>query len=95
MPVTDAVVVVTVVALVVGIPLFGLTLRLAVRPLVDAYVRVREVQLGRTADIDRLSARIEHLERILVANGVDPSDADRFSPLGTHASGVVSIPERS
>lgn len=92
---TEAMVVVMVVGVVVSIPLFGLTLRFAVKPVVDAYVRVREVHAAHAADVDRLSARIEQLERILRVRGGVTEGAERIESGVGVASGSRSLLERS
>ncbi len=92
MPMMDAVVVISVVAMVVGIPLMGLTLRFSLKPVVDAYVRLREAHLGRAGDVDLLRARVVRLEAALDAArfghpGVDPIQPG--TPVGSFAEGRV------
>jgi hypothetical protein len=43
---TQAIVVVMVVGMTCGIPLLGLTLRFSLKPVVEAFIRLREAQLG-------------------------------------------------
>src|SRR5258708_6739836 len=42
MSTTEAIVTIAVVALTAGIPLMGITLRLALKPVIEAYARIRE-----------------------------------------------------
>lgn len=67
--VTEAVTTVLIVGMVLGIPLAGLTLRFSLKPLVDAFIRMREAQLGVT-DSALLRERIAYLERVLEAHGL-------------------------
>lgn len=69
MEVVEAVVIVLVVAMVVGIPVAGLTVRFSLKPLVEAFIRLREAQLG-TSDTALLRERVAHLERVLEAHGL-------------------------
>ena len=48
MDTNEAVVVIMVVGMTLGIPLLGLTLRFSLKPLVEAFIRLREAQLGST-----------------------------------------------
>jgi hypothetical protein len=69
MEITEAVVSVLVVAMVLGIPLMGLTLRFSLKPLVEAFIRLREAQLG-VSDTALLRERVAHLERVLEMHGL-------------------------
>jgi len=69
MEITEAVVSVLVVAMVLGIPLAGLTLRFSLKPLVEAFIRLREAQLG-VSDTALLRERVAHLERVLEMHGL-------------------------
>jgi hypothetical protein len=69
MELTDAVVTVLIVGMVLGIPLAGLTLRFSLKPLVEAFIRLREAQLG-VSDTALLRERVAHLERVLEAHGL-------------------------
>lgn len=69
MEMTDAVVTVLIVGMVLGIPFAGLTLRFSLKPLVEAFIRLREAQLG-ISDTALLRERVAHLERVLEAHGL-------------------------
>ena len=69
MELTEAVVTVLIVGMVLGIPFAGLTLRFSLKPLVEAFIRLREAQLGVT-DTALLRERVAHLERVLEAHGL-------------------------
>ncbi|MCP3139523.1 hypothetical protein [Pyxidicoccus xibeiensis] len=71
METTEAVVTVLIVAMTIGIPFAGLTLRFSLKPLVDAFIRLREVQLGvGSGDAALLRERVAYLERVLEAHGL-------------------------
>ena len=88
MQMTEAVVTVLIVGMVLGIPLAGLTLRFSLKPLVEAFIRLREAQLG-ISDTALLRERVAHLERVLEAHGlmdaqsltVRPGLPERLAPL--------------
>jgi len=61
---TEAFMVVMVVGMTCGIPLLGLTLRFSLKPLVDAYIRLREAQIG-SHQVQVLNQRVAYLEREL------------------------------
>jgi len=69
METTEAVVVIMVVGMTCGIPLLGLTIRFSLKPLVEAFIRLREAQLG-TAQLQALRDRVVHLERQLELHGM-------------------------
>ena len=83
MELTDAVVTVLTVAMVVGVPLAGLTLRFSLKPLVEAFIRLREAQLGVSSpsEVALLKERVAHLERVLDAHGL--LDERRVLPVHT------------
>jgi hypothetical protein len=64
MEMTEAVTDVLIVAMTCGIPLLGLTLRFCVKPLLETYIRLREVQ-GTSPQVQSLSERVAYLERTL------------------------------
>jgi hypothetical protein len=66
----EAVVVVLVVAMVIGLPFMGLTIRFALKPLVDAWLRLREAQLSTPSEVLLLRERVAHLERVLEMHGL-------------------------
>jgi hypothetical protein len=72
MELTDAVVTILTVAMVVGVPLMGLTLRFSLKPLVEAFLRLREAQLGVSngSEVALLKARVAHLEHVLESHGL-------------------------
>jgi hypothetical protein len=64
MDATEAFVVVMVVGMTCGIPLLGLTIRFSFKPLVEAYIRLREAQLA-SPQLHSLQQRVAYLEREL------------------------------
>jgi hypothetical protein len=64
MSTTEAFVAVMVVGMTCGIPLLGLTIRFSFKPLVEAYIRLREAQLG-SSQLQSLQQRVAYLEREL------------------------------
>jgi uncharacterized membrane protein len=61
-----AVAVVVIIAMVVGIPLLGVTLRLSIKPLVEAWLRLRERQsAGASIEVEALKLRVAALEAML------------------------------
>ena len=69
METTEAVVVIMVVGMTCGIPLLGLTIRFSLKPLVEAFIRLREAQLG-TTQLQALRDRVTYLERQLELHGI-------------------------
>ncbi|WP_342376656.1 hypothetical protein NVS55_35645 [Myxococcus stipitatus] len=67
----EATVAVLITAMVLGIPLFGLTVRLSLKPVMEAFIRLREAQMGsNSAETTRLAARVARLEAILDSHGI-------------------------
>jgi hypothetical protein len=65
MDTATAVVTIAVTTIVVGIPLLGLTIRLSVKPLVEAWTRLREGQPGSaSAELEGLKLRVAALEAV-------------------------------
>jgi hypothetical protein len=64
MEMTEAVTVVMVVGMTCGIPLLGLTLRFCVKPVLEAYVRLRELQT-QAPQVQGLMERVAYLEQKL------------------------------
>lgn len=65
MDITTAFVAIFVTGMVVGIPLLGLTIRLAIKPLVEAWTRLRESQPGSAAaELEALKLRLAALEAV-------------------------------
>ncbi|MBN9682238.1 hypothetical protein JYJ93_07365 [Corallococcus sp. NCSPR001] len=54
----------------VGIPLLGLTLRFALKPVIETWLRVREVQARPAGELEGLRARVAHLEHMLDRHGL-------------------------
>ncbi|AKF83872.1 hypothetical protein SAMN05443572_104427 [Myxococcus fulvus] len=87
----EGVVMVLVVAMTCGIPLLGLTLRFSLKPVLEAFIRLREAQLGSHPENALLRERVAYLERVLEAHGliedrrvVHPtSPAERLPPGAT------------
>ena len=69
MEATEAIVVVMVVGMIFGIPLLGLTIRFSLKPLVEAFIRLREAQLG-SSQLQALRDRVAYLERQLELHGL-------------------------
>lgn len=66
---TEAIVTVLIVGMTLGIPLLGLTLRFSLKPLVEAFIRLREAQLG-APQVQQLQARVAYLEHQLEMRGM-------------------------
>lgn len=66
---TEAIVAVMLTGMLFGIPLLGLTLRFSLKPLLEAYIRVREAQLA-SPQVRMLHERVAYLERELERRGV-------------------------
>ncbi len=69
MTTAEAIAVVMVVGITCGIPLTGLTIRFALKPMVEAFFRLREAQLA-SSQIPVLRDRIAYLERQLELHGL-------------------------
>lgn len=69
MEATEAFVVVMVVGMTCGIPLLGLTIRFSLKPLVEAYMRLREAQIAST-QLEGLRQRVAYLEQELELRGL-------------------------
>ncbi|AKQ63305.1 hypothetical protein A176_000217 [Myxococcus hansupus] len=70
MDVTEGIVMSFITAMVVGVPLFGLTLRFCLKPLVEAFIRLKEVPQGGGVDVQLLRERVAYLERVMEAHGL-------------------------
>ncbi|RKH00432.1 hypothetical protein D7V97_30305 [Corallococcus sp. CA053C] len=68
----EAIVSIVIVAMVIGIPFLGLTLRFVLKPVVDTWLRVREAQSNGApvAELEALRARVAHLEHMLDLHGM-------------------------
>jgi hypothetical protein len=69
MDTTEAIVTVMIVGMTLGIPLMGLTIRFSLKPLVEAFIRLREAQLG-VGQLQALRDRVTHLEHQLELHGL-------------------------
>lgn len=78
----EAVTTVMVVGMLLGIPLLGITVRISIRPMVDAWVRLREAQARPVNEVEGLKLRVAALEAILEAKGMLPGALDPVA-LGT------------
>jgi hypothetical protein len=78
MEVTEAIVVVLIVGMTCGIPLLGLTIRFSLKPLVEAFIRLREAQLA-APQMELLRERVAYLERQLELHGL--TDRTPSTPL--------------
>ncbi|RKH55235.1 hypothetical protein [Corallococcus llansteffanensis] len=73
MELTEAVMIIMVTGMTIGVPLLGLTLRFALKPVVETWLRVREVQArGQVSagELEGLRARVAHLEYMLERHGM-------------------------
>jgi hypothetical protein len=66
---TEAIVAVMLTGMLFGIPMLGLTLRFSLKPLLEAYIRLREAQLT-SPQVRMLHERVAYLERELERRGV-------------------------
>jgi hypothetical protein len=57
---------------VVGLPVLGLTLRFALKPLLDSYARAFPSALRSQAEFDRLERRVKELEETLAQTALPP-----------------------
>ena len=68
MDIYESVVAVTVVAMVVGVPMFALSVRLALRPMVEAWTKLREAELQRPranqGELEAMKLRVAALEAV-------------------------------
>jgi hypothetical protein len=69
MTTTEAIVTIMIVGMTCGVPLLGLTIRFSLKPLVEAFIRLREAQLA-APQLDMLRERVAHLERQLELHGL-------------------------
>jgi hypothetical protein len=95
MDTTEAIAVVMIVGMTCGIPLLGLTIRFSLKPLVEAFIRLREAQLG-SAQNQALLDRVARLERQLELHGlVDRIPATPLQQLASdHLPAVTKDRER-
>jgi hypothetical protein len=70
----EAIAVVMIVGMTCGIPLLGLTIRFSLKPLVEAFIRLREAQAGST-QMQALQQRVAYLERQLELRGMTEHSA--------------------
>ncbi|MBF5043123.1 MULTISPECIES: hypothetical protein [Myxococcaceae] len=78
MDATTAFVAIFITGMVVGIPLLGLTIRLSIKPLVDAWTRMRTVQPGGTsAELEALKLRVAALEAVFESPDLALSSSER------------------
>ena len=90
MDATEAFVVVMVVGMTCGIPLLGLTIRFSLKPLVEAYMRLREAQLA-SPHVQSLHQRVAYLERELELLRL----TERSSSTALQLSAPEHLPEAS
>lgn len=86
----EAIVSIVIVAMVVGLPMLGLTIRFALKPVMEAWMRVRETQQS-SAEVQLLRDRVAHLERVLELNGMMERRPSLIQPLAPERlpSGLV------
>jgi hypothetical protein len=65
MDIVEGLVVIVALSVALGLPLFALTLRFAVKPLVVAYLEVTRPAPPATAEVEELRARVAALEALL------------------------------
>ncbi|NNC21003.1 hypothetical protein HRD49_39600 [Corallococcus exiguus] len=80
MELTEAVMVIMVTGMTVGVPLLGLTLRFALKPVIETWLRVREVQARPAGELEALRARVAHLEYMLDRHGLLEHPVTRATP---------------
>ncbi|MBN1209521.1 MAG: hypothetical protein JXB05_32015 [Myxococcaceae bacterium] len=78
---TEAFVTVMVVGMTLGIPILGLTLRFSLKPLAEAYIRMREAQLA-SPQVELLRERVAYLERELERRGLMDRQLPTISQVG-------------
>lgn len=89
----EAVVTVVIVGMVIGIPFLGLTVRFSLKPVMEAFIRLREAQLRSQPDSAMLRERVAHLEHVLETHGL----LDERRPLALppeRAPGSVGLKDR-
>jgi hypothetical protein len=64
MTITEAVMTVLVVGICVGLPVLGLTLRFAFKPMLEAWVSLKGARSGRDEELDTLRVRVAALEAV-------------------------------
>lgn len=69
MDAVEAVTIIMIVGMTCGIPLLGLTIRFSFKPLVEAFIRLREAQLA-APQLQQLRERVAYLERQLELHGL-------------------------
>jgi hypothetical protein len=65
MNVTEGVVAVLIVGITVGLPMLGLTLRFALKPLLEAWLRLQESRRHSSGEIESLRLRVQALEAVV------------------------------
>jgi hypothetical protein len=78
---TEGLVIVMVVGMMFGIPILGLTLRFSLKPLVEAYIRMREAQLA-SPQVELLRERLVYLERELERRGLMDRQLSTIAQVG-------------
>ena len=77
MGIEEAVVAVLVVGMVVGMPMMALSVRLALKPAIEAWLKAREAVTPRPGELEELKLRIAALEAVwehrLGAGTLDPT----------------------
>ncbi|MDY7232144.1 hypothetical protein [Hyalangium rubrum] len=90
---TEALVAVMTVGMVCGVPILGLTLRFSLKPLVDAYIRLREAQLA-SSQMEQLRERVAYLERELERRGLMERPPAIVSQLSMPESVALQLKDR-
>ncbi|NOK35791.1 hypothetical protein HMI49_21560 [Corallococcus exercitus] len=98
MQMTEAVMIIMVTGMTFGVPLMGLTLRFALKPVIETWLRVREVQArGQVSagELEGLRARVAHLEHMLDRHGMLEHPVTRGTPepreLPEHLAPMVRV----
>ena len=64
MDITEGVVTVLVVSICVGLPVLGITLRFALKPVLDAYIALKQAAPRRSDEVEALRMRVAALEAV-------------------------------
>ena len=83
MSIQQAVVTVLIVAMVVGVPFMALAVRFSLKPLVDAWIRLREAQMTSPTELRLLRERVAYLEQVLELHGLTDRRLPSLTQPGT------------
>ena len=91
----EAVVTVLIVGMVVGVPLMALAIRFSLKPVVDAWIRLRERQGAPSYEDQLLRERVATLERVLEQHGLMEHRAGVLGQPLSDARLPAGLPERT